>query len=82
MFQFIIALVHSVSANGYQIVVSTHQPHSRTDVAVANIQGKLSGHGMEDKLPTVAIVAHYDSYGIAPVSKLLFLLITTTECPI
>lgn len=31
-------------------------------------QGKLSGYGMEDKLPTVAIVAHYDSFGIAPVS--------------
>jgi len=56
-----------VSANGYQIVVNTHQAHARTDVAVANIQGKLSGHGMEEKLPTVAIVAHYDSYGVAPV---------------
>ncbi|CAB3383423.1 Hypothetical predicted protein [Cloeon dipterum] len=59
-------LMHSVSANGYQIVVNTHQSHTRTDVSVANIQGKLGGHGMEDKLPTVAIVAHYDSFGVAP----------------
>lgn len=31
-------------------------------------QGKLVGHGVEDKMPTIAIVAHYDSFGIAPVS--------------
>ena len=32
------------------------------------LQGVLSGLGIEDQLPTIAIVAHYDSYGIAPVS--------------
>ena len=31
------------------------------------IQGKLVGHGVEEQLPTIAIVAHYDTYGIAPV---------------
>nr|CAG4636010.1 EOG090X02MW [Eubosmina coregoni] len=29
-------------------------------------QGKLTGFGMEDQLPTVAIVSHYDSFGAAP----------------
>lgn len=31
-------------------------------------QGKLVGFGNEDQLPTIAIVAHYDSFGVAPVS--------------
>ena len=29
-------------------------------------QGKLTGYGIEEQLPTIAIVAHYDAYGIAP----------------
>lgn len=60
------SIMNSVSANGYQIVVNINQAVARTDVTVANIQGKLSGYGVEDKLPTVAIVAYYDSFGIAP----------------
>lgn len=35
-------------------------------------QGKLCGFGVEEQLPTVAIVAHYDAYGIAPVSLILY----------
>ena len=31
-------------------------------------QGKLTGSGIEEQLPTIAIVAHYDAYGVAPVS--------------
>ena len=34
------------------------------------IQGHLSGYGIEEQLPTVAIVTHYDAFGIAPVSLL------------
>lgn len=30
-------------------------------------QGRLAGVGGED-LPTIVIVAHYDSFGVAPVS--------------
>ncbi|KAJ9573916.1 hypothetical protein L9F63_008715, partial [Diploptera punctata] len=60
------ALLNSVSANGYQIVISTSQATARTDVNVATIQGKLSGYGVEEKLPTIAVVAHYDSFGVAP----------------
>ena len=33
------------------------------------LQGKLSGQGLEHKLPTVALLAHYDSMGLAPVSE-------------
>lgn len=32
-------------------------------------QGKLTGQGIEEQLPTIAIVAHYDAFGIAPVSE-------------
>ncbi|XP_063242605.1 BOS complex subunit NCLN [Bacillus rossius redtenbacheri] len=60
------ALVHSIAANGYQIVVSTSQPSPRSDVNIATIQGKLPGFGVEEKLPTVAVVAHYDSFAVAP----------------
>ncbi|XP_039276240.1 nicalin-like [Nilaparvata lugens] len=61
-----VSLLHSVSANGYQIVINTNKASPRIDVNIASIQGKLSGYGVEDKLPTIAIVAHYDSFGIAP----------------
>ena len=33
-----------------------------------SIQGHLSGYGIEEQLPTVAVVTHYDAFGIAPVS--------------
>ena len=32
-------------------------------------QGKLSGQGLEHTLPTIALVAHYDAFGLATVSK-------------
>jgi hypothetical protein len=38
------------------------------------LQGKLSGYGVEEKLPTIAIVAYYDSFGVAPVSNTPYLL--------
>ena len=31
------------------------------------IQGKLAGFGVEEQLPTVAIISHYDSFGAAAV---------------
>lgn len=60
------AFFDAISANGYQIVISASQSAIRNDVHVASIQGKLSGQGVEENLPTIAIVAHYDSYGVAP----------------
>lgn len=61
------AMFNSVSASGYQVVIATSQAAARSDVKVATLQGKLSGTGAEEKLPTIAIVAHYDSTGVAPV---------------
>ncbi|KAK6643166.1 hypothetical protein RUM43_004669 [Polyplax serrata] len=60
------AFLDAISANGYQVVISANQASARNDVHIANIQGKLSGQGVEENLPTIAIVAHYDSFGVAP----------------
>lgn len=38
-----------------------------TNFSVFFPQGRLAGVGGED-LPTIVIVAHYDSFGVAPVS--------------
>lgn len=43
-----------------------------SDIYFLLLQGRLTGLGGED-LPTVVIVAHYDSFGVAPVSILFFL---------
>ncbi|KAG7197566.1 hypothetical protein KM043_001322 [Ampulex compressa] len=60
------AMFNSISASGYQVVVATSQALPKTDVKVATLHGKLTGSGAEEKLPTIALVTHYDSAGIAP----------------
>jgi len=60
------ALLGAISANGYQLAVYGNQAKQLTDVQISNIQGKLAGFGMEEQLPTVAIITHYDSFGAAP----------------
>nr|CAG4651661.1 EOG090X02MW [Triops cancriformis] len=60
------ALMDTVLASGFQLSVSGSQAKAITDVHIANILGKLPGYGAEEQLPTVAIVAHYDSFGVAP----------------
>ncbi|XP_033207085.1 nicalin [Belonocnema kinseyi] len=59
-------MLNSIAASGYQVVVATSQATAKTDVKVATLQGKLTGIGAEEKLPTIALVAHYDSTGVAP----------------
>lgn len=60
-------MFNSIAANGYQIVVSSSNPSIKTDAKVATVQGHLSGYSTDGKIPTIAVVAHYDSFGIAPV---------------
>lgn len=60
------ALMSGATANGFQMVVAGSQAKSLADFQITNIQGHLSGYGIEEQLPTVAVVAHYDSFGIAP----------------
>ncbi|XP_070210935.1 BOS complex subunit NCLN-like [Littorina saxatilis] len=60
------ALLSSATANGFQMVVSGAQAKALPDFQVTNIQGRLSGHGIEEQLPTIVITAHYDATGVAP----------------
>lgn len=60
------ALLSAVYANGFQMVVSGPQAKLVKDAPILSLQGKLTGKGVEDQLPTIAIVAHYDALGIAP----------------
>ena len=60
------ALMSGANANGFQMVVGGPQSKSLPDFQITNIQGHLSGFGIEEQLPSIAIVAHYDSFGIAP----------------
>lgn len=66
------SIVNSIAANGYQIVLSAKLPSAKTDIKVASIQGYLSGITHEGKTPTIVIAAHYDSFGVAPVSFPIF----------
>ncbi|XP_043490157.1 nicalin [Polistes fuscatus] len=60
------AIFNSISASGYQVVVASGQPMVRNDAKIAILHGKLTGTGAEEKLPTIAIVTHYDSASVAP----------------
>ncbi|XP_022103016.1 nicalin-like isoform X2 [Acanthaster planci] len=60
------ALLSAVYGNGFQMVVSGPQAKAIKDAPIISLQGKLTGKGVEDQLPTIAIVAHYDTFGIAP----------------
>lgn len=61
------ALINSIAGNGYQVVVSANTPNVNTDAKIVTLSGHLSGYSSDGKVPTVAIVAHYDSFGVAPV---------------
>ncbi|CAD5118444.1 DgyrCDS7151 [Dimorphilus gyrociliatus] len=60
------AIIKSASANGYQIVINGANVRAMNDYQLTNIHAKLTGNGVEEQLPTIALVAHYDSTGIAP----------------
>ncbi|XP_050422009.1 nicalin [Adelges cooleyi] len=60
------AFIDSVTANAFQIVVTANKPILQENVAISTIQGQLIGFGFREKLPSILIVAHYDSFGLAP----------------
>ncbi|KAK3709153.1 hypothetical protein QZH41_018065, partial [Actinostola sp. cb2023] len=60
------ALLGVTSASGYQLVASASESKQKKDTTITNIQGKLAGLGVDENLPTIAIVAHYDTFGMAP----------------
>ncbi|XP_020649848.2 BOS complex subunit NCLN isoform X1 [Pogona vitticeps] len=58
-------LLHTATANGFQLVTSGAQSKAVSDWPITSVEGRLTGLGGED-LPTIVIVAHYDSFGVAP----------------
>ncbi|XP_029562584.1 nicalin-1 isoform X4 [Salmo trutta] len=58
-------LIHTATANGFQMVTSGAQSKAVSDWAITSLEGRLAGTGGED-LPTIVLVAHYDSFGVAP----------------
>ncbi|XP_069504484.1 BOS complex subunit NCLN isoform X2 [Ambystoma mexicanum] len=58
-------LIHTATANGFQMVTSGGQSKAITDWLVTSVEGRLAGIGAED-IPTIVLVAHYDSFGVAP----------------
>lgn len=60
------ALIDSATFVGYHLTTGSIQNHPVINHPITNIQGVLLGLGVPEKLPTLAIVAHYDSFGVAP----------------
>ncbi|KAF3778862.1 Nicalin-1 [Nymphaea thermarum] len=59
----------TTTTGGYKLVVSTSEPKRLTSPSLTNIQGWLlgsRGDGDVVQLPTIAIVASYDTFGAAP----------------
>ncbi|KAK3120786.1 hypothetical protein QOZ80_8BG0641780 [Eleusine coracana subsp. coracana] len=59
----------SATTGGYKLVVSSPEPRKVSSPTITNIQGwlpGLKGEGDTEQLPTIAIVANYDTFGAAP----------------
>ncbi|KAI3930246.1 hypothetical protein MKW92_030599 [Papaver armeniacum] len=59
----------TATTGGYKFVVSTPEPKKLASSTLTNIQGWLPGlkaAGDTNQLPTIAIVASYDTFGAAP----------------
>ncbi|GAA0154973.1 hypothetical protein LIER_12806 [Lithospermum erythrorhizon] len=59
----------TATTGGYKLVVSAREPKKVASPTIANIQGWLPGlktEGDSTQLPTIAIVASYDTFGAAP----------------
>ncbi|CAH3194564.1 unnamed protein product [Porites evermanni] len=58
------ALLGVTSTSGYQMVVNVGETKQIKDMAITSLQ--LVRRGIDEQLPTIAIVTHYDAFGIAP----------------
>ncbi|KAK6138478.1 hypothetical protein DH2020_027798 [Rehmannia glutinosa] len=59
----------TATTGGYKLVAAAPEPRKVASPAIINIQGWLPGlkaDGDSNKLPTIAIVASYDTFGAAP----------------
>ncbi|KAF8048858.1 hypothetical protein N665_2369s0004 [Sinapis alba] len=59
----------SATTGGYKLVISVSEPRKIASPTITNIQGWLPGSradGDSNQLPTIAVVASYDTFGAAP----------------
>ncbi|KAL7084803.1 hypothetical protein ACP275_14G244000 [Erythranthe tilingii] len=59
----------TATTGGYKLVIAAPQPRKIASPTIVNIQGWLPGlkaDGDSNQLPTIAIVASYDTFGAAP----------------
>ncbi|KAF7153578.1 hypothetical protein RHSIM_Rhsim01G0203800 [Rhododendron simsii] len=59
----------TATTGGYKLVVSAPEPRKLASPTITNIQGWLPGlktDGDSTQLPTIAVVASYDTFGAAP----------------
>lgn len=59
-------LVSMVTANSYHFVSEIQTSNILLSNPIYNVVGKLSRFDRSDKVPTILLVAHYDSFGSAP----------------
>ncbi|CAH8267389.1 unnamed protein product [Arabidopsis lyrata] len=59
----------TATTGGYKLVISVSEPKKIASPIITNIQGWLPGlraEGDSNQLPTIAVVASYDTFGAAP----------------
>ncbi|KFK33877.1 hypothetical protein AALP_AA5G071800 [Arabis alpina] len=59
----------TATTGGYKLVISVSEPKKIASPTITNIQGWLPGSradGDSNQLPTIAVVASYDTFGAAP----------------
>ncbi|KAF8111213.1 hypothetical protein N665_0076s0201 [Sinapis alba] len=59
----------TATTGGYKLVISVSEPKKIASPTITNIQGWLPGsraEGDSNQLPTIAVVASYDTFGAAP----------------
>lgn len=61
------SLGRMLSGYSYQLITeAVVEPQVMAGLRITSIMGKLSGQGLEQSLPTMALLAHYDAFGLAP----------------
>lgn len=60
------ALLGVASTSGHQMVVNVGEAKEIKDITITSLQGRLAGMGVDEQLPTIGVVTHYDTFGVAP----------------
>lgn len=60
------ALLGVASTSGHQMIVNVGEAKEIKDITITSLQGRLAGMGVDEQLPTIGVVTHYDTFGVAP----------------